>query len=237
MRRRRGFTVIELMAGLATALFIVTAASEFFALNRNLFDRLKVRQANEQAALGALDRLRIDLLHAGEGLAHPAGLGLLEPVVEASGSLRIVQAEKALRLAANAAAGSERVTLASTLGAASGREVVLCEKGYGEVLAVKLVDGKSLVMASPLAHSYAESSAEVWLLNVIVYTLDGTTLRRKVNRASAQPLLENAGRVTFGYDAGSSLASCALTLSPPGGISHAVTVLVKNAALSRLQSR
>jgi hypothetical protein len=233
VKKERGFAMIELVTGLAVAFFIVTATAEFFALNKKLFDRLKTRQTGEQAVLGAADRLRIDLLHAGEGLALPVSLGLLEPVLVEQGTLRAVQAERALRLAADAPAGSERFSLASTAGITAGRELALCEKDRGEVAVVKSVEGKSMVVTAPLRHSYSAASAEILLLSVVVYATDGATLRRKVNRASAQPLLENAGEVAFRHELDSSLVTCGLSLSPPGGTSHEVTVLVKNAALNR----
>ncbi|MCK7468498.1 MAG: hypothetical protein MZU91_10615 [Desulfosudis oleivorans] len=41
---------------------------------------LKEREESGQAALAAVDRMRIDLLHAGRGLVEETGLGLVEPV-------------------------------------------------------------------------------------------------------------------------------------------------------------
>ena len=225
--------MIELGAGLAVAFFIVTATAEFFALNRKLFERLKARQTGEQAVLGAADRLRIDLLHAGEGLALPTGLGLLTPALVEQGTLQVVHAERVLRLTSDVPAGTERFSLVSTAGITAGREVAVSEKDRGEVAVVKSVEGKSLVVTAPLRHSYTAVSAEILLLSVVVYATDGTTLRRKVNRASAQPILENAGEVLFRHDVESSLVSCGLSLSSPGGISHEVTVLVKNAVFNR----
>jgi prepilin-type N-terminal cleavage/methylation domain-containing protein len=66
--KKPGFTLVECLVGLALSLIVVTAGLEFFVRAERAFVRLKEREEAGQAALAALDRMRIDLLHARGGL-------------------------------------------------------------------------------------------------------------------------------------------------------------------------
>jgi len=86
MKRPAGFTLVEALIGLALALFVLSAGVEFFGLAQRAFFRLRAREEAGQAALAALDRMRIDLLHAGRGLAEEMAAGTAEAVrADASG--------------------------------------------------------------------------------------------------------------------------------------------------------
>ncbi len=87
-----GFSLLECLIGLALSLFIVCATLEFLASGQRQFLRLKDAEEAAQGALAALDKMSVDVLRAGEGLAAPAGLGVLEPVSETANGLLLVRA-------------------------------------------------------------------------------------------------------------------------------------------------
>lgn len=96
MKRLSGFTLIEALVGLALALFVLSAGVEFFGLALRSFHRLKTREEAGQAALAALDRMRIDLLHAGRGLAEEMATGTVEAVRADASGLTTVSAAPSL---------------------------------------------------------------------------------------------------------------------------------------------
>jgi type II secretory pathway pseudopilin PulG len=93
VRRPAGFTLVEALIGLALALFILAAGVEFFGQAERAFLRLRAREEAGQATLAALDRIRIDLLHAGRGLATETDEGLVEPVLADAAGLNMTSAE------------------------------------------------------------------------------------------------------------------------------------------------
>jgi Tfp pilus assembly protein PilW len=231
---RPGFTLIETLLGLALSLFVIVAGLEFYVRALGSFDRLKAREEADQAARAALDRIRIDLLHAGRGLAQEVGLGLLEAAEATAGELRLVSADRALRLAAGAPAGTTRLSLASAADIAAGRRIALREGGAGEVRTVVRADAGAVLLDAPLGRDYAPDTAAVTLLDVVAYYLDGTSrvLRRRANASSAQPLVENAAAAAWSLDAAAPLVRVRLELAIEGVRPHEATVFLKNAALA-----
>jgi prepilin-type N-terminal cleavage/methylation domain-containing protein len=236
-RRRDGFTLIECLIGMALSLYIISAGLEFFGLTQKAFARLKEREETIQAALAAIDRMRIDLLHAGRGLVVELGLGLVEAVRATGTELRTVELGKALRPAADANAGDVRVPFVSTADIAAGREISFCDGDgrAGEVRTVVRVEKGAVVLDNPLVRGYAAAAAFVSLLESVTYFLDAPAhiLRRRINAGSAQPLLENAAAATWLHDADAHLVRIRLELDVEGVQPHEATVFLKNPALAR----
>lgn len=92
MKDRPGFTLIEALIGLALSLFVISSGVAFFGLAQRSFLRLKEREEAGQAAAAALDRMRIDLLHAGRGLAEEIAAGTVEAVRADASELTTVSA-------------------------------------------------------------------------------------------------------------------------------------------------
>jgi len=180
--RKDGFSLIECLLGMALSLFIITSSLQFFGLAQRVFSRLKEREEAGQGAMAALDKMRIDLLHAGQGLAGEMALGLVAAARATEDELRTTSLEKPLMLTETARAGDIRLLLASTADIASGQEICLSDGQTGEVRTVERVE-----------RGYSPATATVSLLENVAYFLDGPAriLRRRVNTGSAQPLLEN----------------------------------------------
>ncbi len=65
--RKGGFSLVECLLGMALSLLIIVSSLQFFGQAQKAFFRLKEREEAGQGALAALDKMRVDLLHAGGG--------------------------------------------------------------------------------------------------------------------------------------------------------------------------
>lgn len=233
--RRSGFTLIECLLGLALSLFVISTGLELFARSQKAFQRLKEREEAGQAALAALDKMRVDLLHAGRGLAPEIGMGLVEAAEATGAELRTVTLERELALAAAAAAGDTRLPLGSTADIAAGQQIALRDGAAGEVRTVVGVEtGAAVVVDAPLEGSYAPETASLSLLERVTYFLDAPAgiLRRRVNASPAQPLLERTAAVAWSLDPVSHLVRVRLDLDIEGAHPHEATIFLKNPALA-----
>ena len=231
----RGFTLVECLIGLALSLVVVTAGLGAYVTLQRAFLRLEARETSGQSALAAVDRMRIDLLHAGAGLVEEVRLGLLEPVTAEAGELRTVTLDRPLALAGGAGPGATRLFLASASEVSAGRRIVLRSGPAGEVRTVVRVDGASVVLDGPLAAPYPAPETAVSLLEIVAYFVDGAAgvLRRRANASPAQPLAESVAAAEWSYDAAAALAAVRVALSVEGAHAHGTTVFVKNAALAK----
>lgn len=231
---RRGFTLVECLVGLALSLVVVTAGLQFFGSAQMLFLRLKEREEAGQSALSAVDRMRIDLLHAGQGLAEETVLGLVVPVLASEAELRTVRLEKNLRLVADAAAGESRLLLESTADIAAGQAVSLRDGPTGETRTIAAIAGSAVVLDSPLGAGYAAATSVLALLESVAYFRDVTTrvLRRRVNASPAQPLLDDTASVSWSHDSEARLVTVRIEIAAEGATSYGTTVFLKNPALA-----
>jgi type II secretory pathway pseudopilin PulG len=231
-----GFSLLECLIGLALSLFIVCASLGFFLSAQDHFFRLKEAQEAAQSALAAMDKMRIDVLRAGEGLAVPASLGLLEAVSEVPDGLLIVRAEETYGLAEDAPEGETRIRLLGASGLKAGREICIVDGEKGEVRNVAAVEEETAVCEPPLGAGYAAGRASVLLLETTRLTLDEAraVLRRGVNLSPAQPLLENARSAVFRYDRSLNTVRIRFGLDSPsqGGKIYELCLFPKNPALA-----
>jgi type II secretory pathway pseudopilin PulG len=232
--RKGGFSLIECLLGMALSLFIITSSLQFFGQAQRVFFRLKEREEAGQSALAALDKMRIDLLHAGQGLAGEMALGLVEAARATEDELRTTSLEKPLMLTETARAGDIRLLLASTADIASGQEICLSDGQTGEIRTVARVERGAVSLGEPLERDYSPASAAVSLLENVAYFLDGPAriLRRRVNTGSAQPLLENTAAAIWICDPEARLVRVRLELSVKGAHPYETTVFLKNSALA-----
>lgn len=234
MRKPAGFSVLECLIGLALSFFVVLAALEFFGAARRSYVRLRGKEEAAQGAAGALDKMRIDILRAGQGLARAMALGLLEPIVESEGTLQVIRAEEELALTADVRAGETRLPLARIGEAKPGREICLEDGAKGEITIVASVSAGTAVLSSPLGHDFPRDGTSVLLLERVALSLDARQgiLRRKVNLSSAQPLLENVRAAEFLADRTANLVRARFTLGPQGDAAYELCLFPKNPALA-----
>ena len=70
--RARGFSLLECLVGLALSLFVVCACLGFFMAAERSYFKLRDGEEAAQGALAAVDKMRVDVLRAGQGLAPAA---------------------------------------------------------------------------------------------------------------------------------------------------------------------
>ena len=225
---------MESTLALALFLIVVLASLEFFGFTRSLFLKFKDKEETREAALSALDKMRVDLLAGGSGLLEPIELGLLEGIGQNESALVILSREKDLYPFNDLVEGQTRIRLQSTYGVKKGREICIFDSRKGEVKSIFRVAKKSIVLSSPLNFSFLKEKTQVCLLKKISLFLDmdKKILRRKANASPAQPLLEDAILFAFSYEKASNLARLHLALESNKEKKYEISVFPKNAALA-----
>ncbi len=235
--KARGFSLIECLTALALGFFVICASLEFFVFAEKLFFKLKSNEETGQGVLAALDKMRIDLHHAGQGLVPALRLGLVEAVEVSANILTVRRAGRIHVLSGDARSGDGRLFLTALGDLRPGRRICIWDASGGEVRDIAAVETatRSIVLGAPLEGDYGRSSATVALLETTVLFLDEGSgiLRRRVNLSSAQPLLDDAGSVDFRYDPERNLAVIRLQVPSQGGRAHELSVFPKNPAAAR----
>jgi len=232
--KARGFSLLECLVGLAVSCFVVCACLGFFVGAERSFFKLKDKEEAAQSALAAMDKMRVDILRAGQGLAGAAATGLVEPVAEADGGLQVTRSERSYVLAADVSPGDSRVVLEATADLKPGREVLLFDGGSGEVRTISSVAAGVVVVSPALERAYARATASFELLERVSLVLDSRqgVIRRRVNSSSAQPLLENAASASFAVDGTANLVRVRFSLASQGDAEYELCLFPKNPALS-----
>jgi len=230
----KGFSLMESLLTMTLFLIVVLASLEFFGFTRSIFLKLKTKEEAREAALSALDKMRVDLLAGGSGLLEPIELGLLEGIAHNEGTLVILSKEKDLSPLNDLFEGQTRIRLQSTLDVKKGREICIFDSHKGEVKSISRVDKKSIVLSSPLNFSFQKEKTHVLLLKKISLYLDKDKqiLRRRTNSSPAQPLLEDAILFAFSYEKASNLVRLHLSLISNKEKMHEISVFPKNEALA-----
>ena len=232
--RRRGFTLVEILIGMTLFLVILTAGIGFFGHARDLFFKLKDAEEDSQAVYSALDRIRMDLIKAGRGLAEPLQRGLLSAVEAGPGRLTIVSSEEPLSLAEGLRAGESQAVLRTVDGVKKGGLVCFLEGSRGEVRGVAAIETDRLALDLPVESDYSTEGCRVLPIERISFYLGAVdrVVRRQVNASPAQPLIEDVGVFRYSYDPPSNIASVIIELAPHKERAYEIIVFPKNAGLS-----
>jgi len=230
---RKGFTLIECLISLSLLLIIVMAGLDFFGQARVLFLKLKEAEESEEAALSALDKMRIDLAHGGRGLAVPIGMGLLEAVRADPEKLTVLSSGGSYELLEDLAQGGTQAVLMSADGLKKGSEICIFDPDKGEVRCVLSVEGACLTFSIPLENPYSKDTADLIAVEKTSFFLDSedAVIRRQVDSSPAQPLLEDAGTFLFSYDQTRNLVGIAFTLVSHKEKTYELCFFPKNAGL------
>ncbi len=235
---KKGFSAIETSLCLALFLIILFAAYESFGITKDFFLRLKKAQEENQTAMAALDKMRIDLLRAGSGLLALIKLETVEGIAIANNALIILNGEKTYSLLADIPEGQASLPVETTTGLSPGREISVLDDSKAEIKTISSIDAKSILLSSPLEASYSMNETRIVLLEKTALFFDQktATIRRKVNASPAQPLLEEALYFEFFYEKESNLAKLAFALKNCKEKKHELWVYPKNIALASPKS-
>ena len=234
LMKERGFSAVESLISLAVSFLVIISALQFFGLSRSLFFKLKKAEEETQAANAALDKMRIDLLHCGQGLLKPLQWGLVEGLTEDSGVITLTSRVENFFLLRDMAPGETSIPLGGAADIAKGREICLFDSLKGETKAVIACRGGEILLDSPLDHSYLKEDSQLVLLERISIFLDpgSAKIRRKVNLSSPQPLLDDVSFFEFAYEKEKNLVRLSLGLQGQEEKRYETSVFPKNVGLS-----
>ncbi len=235
--KRQGFSLLESLICMSLFLFIFTAALQFFKISRHQFEKLRTKHETGQAVSAALEKIRLDLQETGRGLVLPQHAGLLTCVEINNGILTLIQTGTSYQTSSNLTAGQTRITLNRTSGLRRNHKLCFFNRVQGEIQEVLRTEGKDCILQNPIQSAYFAADVSIVQLKEIAYYLDERRhiLRRKVNNAPAQPLLEDTAFFLPEYEAASNLVKIQLALIYKEEKIYALSIFPKNTALARLQ--
>jgi hypothetical protein len=230
---KKGFSAIETMISLALFLMIVMAVFELLGVARGLFLKLKKVEEETQAAMAALDKMKIDLMQAGSGLSQAIRLGIIEGIDLSDEELTIFSLQETLHISEDLLPGTQRIILNDVAGMSPGREICLIDGSQGERQSILSCEGKTILVASPLEFSYPKNETQLLLIERISFYLDKerSTIRRRVNSSSPQPLLDDVRCFGFDFKSDNNLARVSFALKTDEEKMYEVLVFPKNTAL------
>lgn len=232
--KKRGFSAIESSLSLALFLIIIIAVFETFGITRSFFFKLKTTQEENQAAMAALDKMKVDLLRAGRGLLQPVRQGAVEGIAISSGTLIIYSREKTYSFLKDLSPGENRIVLETATGLSPGREVCVFDEEKAEVKTISSIAGKTVFLTTPLEASFSISETQLALVERTTLFFDekSGSIRRKVNASSPQPLLDDVLYFEFAYEKELNLAKLSFALKTNKEKKYELLVYPKNVALA-----
>ncbi|MGD0781374.1 MAG: hypothetical protein ABSA30_00795 [Candidatus Aminicenantales bacterium] len=235
MKNRPGLTLFETLLSLVLFAGVVLGGFDFFARTRRLFFRLRTAQDTAERTQSALDKIRLDILEAGRGLSDPIRLEILQAVEQTSEGPVFRSSERAVALAKDATAGAFAIQVADGEDFSAGQEICLVDQSRAEIEVIRSADGPTIELTASVRADFPAADTTVILVRRVDYpwpAVDGV-LRRKVNAASAQPLLEDVAAFRCEYDRSANLARIGIRPAADPENEYAVTIFPKNAALAR----
>lgn len=230
----KGYSSVESLISFSLFLFLILSSLQFFGFVRKSFFKLKASEEVEQAALSALEKMKIDILRGGQGLLQPIRLGLCKGIEENSNTLIIQTRDKNFELLSDLVPGQTKIHLKTTRGLRKGREIYISDPKKGEVKHISSISTESIVVSSPLLHQFLKEKTKLFSLKKISLFLDerNQTIRRKVNNSSPQPLLEDVISFDFHYEETKNIIQVRLALKSDKEKRCEFSVFTKNMALA-----
>ena len=232
---KKGFSLLESLLGLVVFSLIILGSLEFFGTVQTVFFRLQSGQENRQAAWAALDKIRTDFVLAGQGLARPMRLGLVNGVERDGETWILRRTNRCPKLTADPISGRTALNVTDADEDLAGRALCLFDETKGETIFIREAGNGIITLASPLQHDYRAAEATVIVLQKTSLYLEASkgVLRRKSDEASAQPLLEDVSAFELRYDPESCLAFARISLLSAPEEFYEIQFLAKNAALGK----
>jgi hypothetical protein len=211
---------------------ILVSSLGFFHFGRRVFLQLKAAEEERLAVMAALERIRLDVGRAGQGLVDPVKWGLL-PGLEVSESSTLVEwRERSLVPTEGIPAGASRIACEGTDDLAANRMVCLFDDEKGEVGTIAESGRDFIILSTPVRYAYDLAGCQLGVVASVKYFLQNGTLRRQANGSSAQPLLEDVEEWEVKPGTSPALVSFRLRLKGKER-THAISVLSKNIILAR----
>jgi len=234
---QKGFSLLESLISLSLFLFLIVSSLQFFGFARHSFFKLKKAEETREAVLSTLEKIKIDVLHAGFGLVQPIRLGVLDGIEENNKNLIILSRDKEFYPLEDLVPGQLKIPLESIKGLKKKREICIFDSNKGEVKQISSLNGESIVLSSPLNFGFLKKESQLLLLKKTSFYFDEKKqiIRRKVNNSPSQPLLEEASSFDFRYEEAAKLIHVSLTLKSVKEKKYETSVFLKNIALAFIQ--
>jgi len=239
LKNRPGLTIFETLLSLVLFTGVILGGFDFFSRARRMFFRLRTAQDTGERVQSALDKIRLDILETGRGLSDLLRLEILKAIEQTADGPVFRSSERSVSLALDATAGSFVIRVADGEGFSAGQEIGFVERSKAEIGVIHSADGPEITLDAPLQGNFTASAATVVLIHRVVYlwTSGDGVLRRKVNGASPQPLLEEVTAFRCEYDESANLARIGIRPATDPENEYAITTFPKNAALARAARR
>jgi len=181
IHNRRGYTLLEVLITLSIFLIVLYSVYMVYDTQRSSYSRTEARIDTQDNARMALSTLQREIRMAGYGV--PRALTTLPRIVEARPRLIIFRAD--LRgvittLAANAASGSNTLTVNATTGIAAGDVIYLSDDTKALALTVLSVNTSTstVTTTAALSKSFA-SGSRLYVPRDVQFTITSGQLRRQ----------------------------------------------------------
>ena len=175
LRNQKGYTLIELVVGVALMGLIFAAVTQLFQISLTVQARGNTTEEALSQARTPITQLVHDLQQAGAGFATPTGV--FTQATATSFTLFGDLDDLETTLAAAAATGATSLLVASTSGLAVGKTLLVSDGPVRENLTITGISGTTVTASSALVNSYPVGSV-VRSVETVTYTLASRTLSR-----------------------------------------------------------
>jgi len=204
----RGYTLIELVIGVALMGLIFAAVTQLFQISMNVRARGDTTEEALSQGRTPLAQLAQDLQQAGAGLVAPTSF----MTQATSTSLTLVgdlnDTETTLTVATSA--GATSLTVTSTSGLMVGQTLLLSDGAVRENRTITGISGNTVTVNAGFNSAYPVGSI-VRSIETAMYTFASKTLSRSQNGGTSSPMADNLSTFAFTYQDGSTPP---VTLSP-----------------------
>lgn len=191
-----GFSLLENLLSLTLSLFILVSALEVITQVKKVYNRLQAQQEASLAASIALEKIREDLEKAGTGVNGCRPSVDRWPIKVENSQLTLLSGELEIKLASDVEAGQNWALIVPWAGSGSklrsGRIILITSQGQTDLVEIVNVSNNLVTLSPAFSSSFQRAESIAYLLEEVEIYLDlkQSTLRRKVNKTSGQPLLE-----------------------------------------------
>jgi type II secretory pathway pseudopilin PulG len=191
-----GFSLLENLLSLTLSLFILVSALEVITQVKKVYNRLQAQQEASLAASIALEKIREDLEKAGTGVNGCRPSVDRWPIKVENSQLTLLSGELEIKLASDVEAGQNWALIVPWAGSGSklrsGRIILITSQGQTDLVEIVNVSNNLVTLSPAFSSSFRRAESIAYLLEEVEIYLDlkQSTLRRKVNKTSGQPLLE-----------------------------------------------
>jgi hypothetical protein len=237
MNKKTGFTLLESLVSLALFFVLFLGGLACFNSARSHFHGLKERYEEWEAMYAAVDKIRLDVEQAGLGILEPIRLELLPGIIVENNEAQLFSLDGSAALIEDLQPGQTRIPLSSGSWIKAGRPVCFFDRRGGESATVASSGADHIILTAPLSRGYILGETQLLVVKSVRYYLDDSSpvLRRKANTSPAQPLLEDTLSFSTTYDPVSHVLNFAVRIESKKEINHAFSIRPKNLVLAAAQ--